>query len=100
MIEENRRRERHIDPQPQPSAPVEQQIKSSCRLPWPPWLLGGLLAGDLGGEPGHDVQRRLDELHRRLQQQRHAQAARADARDGQPAITAGERVLDLICCGA
>lgn len=59
-----------------------------------------LLAGDLGGEPGHDVQRRLDELHRRLQQQRHAQAARADARDGQPAITAGERVLDLICCGA
>lgn len=42
------------------------------------------LAGYLGGEPGHDVQRRLDELHRRLQHQRHAEAAWADARDGQP----------------
>lgn len=41
-------------------------------------------AGYLGGEPRHDVERRLDELHRRLQQQRHAQAAGADARDGQP----------------
>ena len=45
------------------------------------------LAGYLGGEPGHDVQRRLDELHRRLQHHRHAEAARADARDGQPART-------------
>uniref|UniRef100_K3ZAG0 Uncharacterized protein n=1 Tax=Setaria italica TaxID=4555 RepID=K3ZAG0_SETIT len=52
------------------------------------YLAHQALAGDLGGEPGHDVQRRLDELHRRLQQQRHAQAARADARDGQPAPTA------------
>jgi len=41
-------------------------------------------AGYLGGEPRHDMERRLDELHRRLQQQRDAQAARADARDGQP----------------
>lgn len=41
-------------------------------------------AGYLGGEPGHDMERRLDELHRHLQQQRHAEAARADARDGQP----------------
>jgi len=42
-------------------------------------------AGYLGGEPGHDMERRLDELHGHLQQQRHAEAARADARDGQPA---------------
>lgn len=51
------------------------------------------LAGNLGGEPGHDVQRRLDELHRRLQHQRHAEAARADARDGQPA-----RITAKPCC--
>ena len=43
-------------------------------------------AGYLGGEPGHDMERRLDELHGHLQQHRHAEAAGADARDGQPAI--------------
>lgn len=31
------------------------------------------------------MERRLDELHGRLQQQRDAEAARADAGDGQPA---------------
>jgi hypothetical protein len=42
-------------------------------------------AGYLGGEPSHDMERRLDELDGHLQQQRDAQAAGADARDGQPA---------------
>jgi hypothetical protein len=47
----------------------------------------GQLAGDLGGKPGHDMERRLDELHGHLQQHRHAEAAGADARDGQPGCT-------------
>ena len=39
------------------------------------------------------MQRRLDELHRRLQHHRHAEAARADARDGQPARITGKGML-------
>ena len=50
--------------------------------------------GYLGGEPRHDMERRLDELHRRLQQQRHAQAAGADARDRQPTRTNGSITSD------
>jgi hypothetical protein len=60
------------------------------------------LAGYLGCEPGDDVQRRLDELHRRLQHHRHAEAARADARYGQPErITArGVRVVVVVIVAA
>jgi hypothetical protein len=48
------------------------------------------------------VQRRLDELHRRLQHHRHAEAARADARYGQPErITArGVRVVVVVIVAA
>ncbi|CAL9085601.1 unnamed protein product, partial [Musa textilis] len=38
------------------------------------------LAGDLGGEPPHDMERRLDELDGEFHQDSHAQAAGADAR--------------------
>ncbi|CAL9756147.1 unnamed protein product, partial [Musa acuminata subsp. burmannicoides] len=38
------------------------------------------LAGDLGSEPPHDMERRLDELDGELHQDGHAQAAGADAR--------------------
>lgn len=42
------------------------------------------LTGDLRGEPLHDMERGLDELNGHLHQHRHAQTARADARQQQP----------------
>lgn len=57
--------------------------------------MGTRSAGYLGGEPGHDMERRLDELHGHLQQHRHAEAAGADARDGQPA-GAGSATTKLV----
>lgn len=71
-----------INPPPPPPPPLSVYYESS-EAQHPSY--GGpnyqrILAGDLGSEPPHDMERRLDELDGELHQDGHAQAAGADAR--------------------
>lgn len=55
------------------------------------------LTGDLRGEPLHDMERGFDELNGHLHQHRHAQTARADARQQQPANHAITIITSSTC---